>query len=160
MLLRLALLAPLSALLCLAQADTVSNQQVLGELRSIRALLEQLDRSQRALLVLARLQGDQTQLAALEAQRPRLAAREAELARRIADDKRILNAPAPQTRTAEGTVEPAPRADDGPWRARLAEAEAELRDTQERKRDVDEKIARLKLRIAAAEKLVDELLGM
>jgi hypothetical protein len=146
--------------LCLGQADPVTSQKVLEELRGIRASLERIERSERALLALLRLQGDQAELAAIEAKQARSIAREAELARQIADGKRAVSAPAPLVRTAEGTTEPAPRADDEPLRARLAESEAALRETQARKRATEEEIARLRLRIAATEKLIDELLQM
>ena len=155
---RLVLLAPWLTAPALAQADQLAHPQVLRELQSIRQALERIEQNQRALLSLARLQADQNQLAALEAERPRLAARETELSRQTAGDRRSLAAPAALLRTPEGETEAAPHADDGPLRERLAAAEASLNETRARRLSVDEEIARLKARVAAAEKLLDERL--
>jgi hypothetical protein len=156
---RLALIALLAASLGWAQADAVGNLPVLAELRSIRGVLERMERGQRALLLLVRLQTDQARLTMLETQWSGLSEREAEWSREAAAERRNASAPAAQLRTADGGVEPAPKADDGAQRSRLAESELALREARERKRMVGEEMARLKARVEAAGKMVEELLS-
>lgn len=151
--------APLLPVLCLAQTqDVATNQKILDELRSIRASLERLEKGQRALLALARIQADGSQLTALEAQRQRLAAEERDLEKEIAAATRTMAAPTPMMMNPDGTSQPAEPIDTGPLRARLNQASSSLKEVQRAREKLDQEIAWLKGRIAAAEKLIEDAL--
>lgn len=155
-----AVLTTLLPVLCLAQMpDTTANQRVIDELKSIRAALERIEKTQHALLALTRLQFDETQLASLEAQRLRLAAQEAEANREIAKVSRVLDAPPPLMISPEdGSVKAAPRPDLSAEQARHSKATAALQEVESTRQSIDAQVTRLRSRIAAAEKLLEEIL--
>ena len=156
---RLAVLSSVLPAIPLAQAqDVVTNQKVLDELKSIRASLERLEKSQKALLALTRIQFDQGQLTALEAQRQRLSAREQNLNNDVAAAARILNGPAPQIHSVDGTPPPLTQTDTGPLKERLAQLSLALKEVQRERLALEPEITRLKGRIAAVEKLIEDAL--
>jgi hypothetical protein len=150
-------LLPVLPALCLAQTPEATNQKILEELRSIRTSIERLENSQRAMLALARLQNDQNQVALVESRRQKLAAQEQDLSKEIAAASRAIETPVMVVPPPDGSAPSSPP-DLGPLRARVAQASATLREVAGSRQALDLEIARLRERIAAMQKLIDDAL--
>ncbi len=145
--------------LCLAQTpDGVTTRQVLEELKGMRASLERLEKGQRALLALIRLQADESRVTALEGQRLQLSTREQSLRKDVEAAGLSVNAPPLMVMNPDGSTAPAPPVDDGPARARLAQVTSSLKEVEQARQTLDRDIARLKERIAAVEKYIEDVL--
>lgn len=139
--------------LCLAQApDPAGTQQLLDELKGIRASMERIEKAQKALLVVVRMQADSSQAAVLEEQRARLASREQELSR-----ESTAAASPPMVMVVENGAErtvPATAVDSG----RSAQIAAQLKEVSAARQKLDQEIARIRERMAAVDKIIEEAL--
>jgi hypothetical protein len=139
--------------LCLAQVpDSAGTQQLLDELKGIRASLERIEKAQKALLVVVRMQADSSQAAVLEEQRARLASREQELGRESS-----AAASPPMMMVVENGAEraaPASTADT----TRAAQIAAQLKEVSAARQKLDLEIARIRERLAAMDKLIEDAL--
>jgi hypothetical protein len=142
----------------LAQSTDTANQRVIEELRGVRAMLE---KSQRVLVALVRIQIDESRLAALEAERQRLLTQEQGLSDEI--DKAAValrnedNRQVPTFVQSVPGSEPVMRIEPHPARSRHAEATRRIQEVRGRKLNVEQSITGIKDRIAAWEKHLDEM---
>jgi chromosome segregation ATPase len=137
-----------------AQApDAVTNQHLLDELKAVNATLakvvDELAKTQKAQLMLARIQIDESRSAALELQRRDLAAQERGLIQEAEEAATLVAAEeAGLIKTAEG-------APSTGW-TRREEAERALEEVRQTRSSVEQQLATLRKRIAATEKRLEE----
>jgi len=149
-------------LLCLAQSSGAPQQQVIEELRSVRAALERLEKGQSILAALTRVQIDESRLATLEAERQRLLAEQqqitAEIDRIAPVVQQEVAANVPRLVQASPGAEPVLRSEPSPIRIRHGVATRRLEEIRTRLRTIEESAGALRQRIAAIEKsLGDEV---
>lgn len=147
---------PLRAVVGEAQPPAaVSNQQILDQLKSMQSALERIEKGQKTLMALARIQIDSSQVAVLEQRRQRLSVQEQELGGRFTEASRSGEAQS-QTSFPEGAPRPTTDPELDAARTRIAQADSALKDLQRLRQTVEEEIVRLRGRIAAMEKLLDQ----
>lgn len=132
-----------------------SNQQILDQLKSMQSALERIEKGQQLLMALARLQIDSNHVTALEQQRQRLSAEEQELAARFTEATRLSEAQA-QTSYPEGAQRPTSDPESDAARVRVAQADYALKDLQRLRQAVEEEILKVRTRMSAIEKLLDQ----
>jgi hypothetical protein len=151
---------------CLSQtAETASQQEVVRELKEVRAslarLAEVVEQGQKVQWALARIQIDQSQVAALEERRSRLSAQERQLTEVLAvasdsSDEESSSAPRLERVDRSTTGEPELVMSPGasPSGGSRAQASETLDEVQKEISTVEQEIARLRKRIASNEKYV------
>jgi chromosome segregation ATPase len=154
--------------LCLAQStDTVTNQKLLEELKSLRTSIDRLaqlmeanEAAQKADLALRRMQVFESRLATLEGQRARLATQEQQLTKDVSTATGTIRAQ--DAVVAQGVLKVDGSMDADPQRAalrnRITEGSRSLDETRRKREAADQEIAALRTRIAALEKTLDAAL--
>lgn len=143
-------------IICAAQSPEANAQRMmLDELKGIRAALERIEISQRAILTLTRLQIDESRVAALEAERSRLALREDGLRKETAVAARASEAQE-QVGQPDGSSQVVASSQIPAARAQTAQASAALREVSISREALDQQIGRLKERIAQLQKAIDD----
>jgi len=138
-------------LLPLEQTPDVNQPGVLEELKSVRATLEKLEKGQRMLVALMRIQIDEGRMAGLEAERKQLAAEESTLNERVMQLSAAAANPAASRLATPTGSSGGQAAQDSANRARLDEATRRLDDVRSRLRTAEASIAALRNEIASWE---------
>jgi hypothetical protein len=143
------------------QAPTLGPRDTLDELKSVRVSLERLEKGQNQLIVLARIQIDESRIATLEAQRQSLLEREPQLAEEVGRLGIMVK------QAASGVMTLVEATPDGPESmvvakpdnvaARHAEAARQLDEARSGLRTLDQAITGLRTRIATWEKRFEEI---
>ena len=137
--------------------DAATNQRILGELKGVRASLERLEKSHKALLALTKLQMDESRVATLQERRSRLSAQERDLTEKIAAANRAEAASVTTSAQAGGgTPEAAAQAEANLARSFSEQATRTLKEVTRSREELEQEIARLKERISATEKLFED----
>jgi hypothetical protein len=142
--------------------DASANQKLIEELRGVRATLEKLEKGQKAQIILARIQIDESRAATLETQRLQLLAEEQDLEKDAARDATVSRTEGSAGRTLvrvapDGSQEilPSPPPNSG---STTADPARNLDDVRRSRQSLDVKIAELREQIAVWEKQLDEVL--
>jgi hypothetical protein len=144
----------------MAQSAGATDQQILAELKGVRAALEKLDSGQKALMTLVRIQINESRVAHLEAQRVQVSAKEQDY-RKEADNaaatlRRLENGSgAASVQSETGAIESGASLDLTPFRTRHAQAAQRAEETTRTRQNMDQAIAALRSRIAALEKSLE-----
>lgn len=127
------------------------------EMRSVRAAIERLEKGQTALLLLLRIQIDESRLAALEAERLQLLARQRALEKEHASVTRARSAASvgagPTVLTADGSIVEARQTQDSAEQPE--EMARSLASVSQQRRRVEEAIRLLRERITLWESRLD-----
>ncbi|HUL74841.1 MAG TPA: hypothetical protein VLT86_17140 [Vicinamibacterales bacterium] len=138
-------------LLPLAQTPDVNQPGVLEELKSVRATLEKLEKGQRMLVALMRIQIDEGRMAGLEAERKQLTAEETTLNERVTQLSAAAANPATSRLATPTGSSQAQAAQDAANGARLDEATRRLDGVRSRLRTTEASIAALRNEISSWE---------
>ena len=151
------ILACLLLLVALGRAqapDSAGSQKILEELKGVRAELARvtglLEKSQRAQLLLGRLQVEASRMAVLEAEQVRLSAQEPGLEKEASSTAAVVRA------EETGALPTLPGA-VSPSRNLAAQARGKLEDSRRARQNAEQEIARLKNQIASIEKSLEEI---
>jgi hypothetical protein len=147
----------LSGVLSVAQAPAATQQNVVDELKAIRATLEKVETSQRMLMALLRIQIDEGRLPPLESEWRALTAQEQALSDELGALK--VNTGGPRTTavvTADG--DPASGSDGQAAPGRYDEVARRVEEARRNLRTLEKSIADVRARIAAWEKFFQELM--
>ena len=144
--------------------DPLSNQKIAEELRAVRISLEKIERSQSVLIVLSRIQIDESRVAVLEARRLQLLSQEQSLERQTLDTAALL--PREQSGSQSAVVQVSPdgspqvvQAPSGSSAAeRFTEVSGKLEEVRRARLAIEQSIAGFRKRIAGWEKQVEEAL--
>jgi len=144
------------------QATDPSQANILVELRGLRSSIEQVEKGQRMLVALARIQIDEGRLASLERQREPLAAQERTLSQEFDRMAVSIQREANGQSAVTGVVsDPAQRAGGvagiSPAQNQANEVGRRLDDTRRALQTLDNDIAGLRTRIAAWEQIFADL---
>jgi hypothetical protein len=142
-----------------AQAQSVTDQQILTELKGVRAVLEKLESGQKALMALARIQIDESRVAYLEAQRLQLSTKEQELSKEAERAAATLRGLAGGSGMAVAQAatggDSTASLDLGPYQQRLSQATQKSAEATRARQTIEQTLAVLRSRIAAMEKALE-----
>jgi hypothetical protein len=144
--------------------DPLSGQKIAEELRAVRSSLEKIERSQSVLIVLSRIQIDESRVSVLEARRLQLLSQEQPLEKQVLESSSSL--PREQSGSQSAVVQISPdgspqvvQAPSGSSAAeRFTEASGKLEEVRRTRLAIEQSIAGFRKRIAVWEKQVEETL--
>jgi hypothetical protein len=143
-------------MLGVAQVSDPVQQAVIEQLKGVVAALERLEKSNNLLIVLNRIQIDESRLATLEAQRQGLLTQEKVLTEEISSSAPSRDAPSSVGRLVQVGPGGDPVVGRDTGSTRYADATRKLDEVRRNLRSVEQSITTLRGRVAAWEKRLEE----